>query len=68
MASYMKKRIKMNNDLDLSVKAYLASIGKKGGASGTGKAKVRGNAEYYRKIVAKRWANAKKKKTQTSSN
>jgi len=58
----------MTNDLDLSVKAYLASIGKKGGASGTGKAKVRGNAEYYRKIVAKRWANAKKKKTQTSSN
>jgi hypothetical protein len=51
----------MNNDLDLSVKAYLASIGKKGGASGTGKAKVRGTAEYYRKIVAKRWANAKKK-------
>lgn len=57
----MRKTIKMNNDLDLSVKAYLASIGKKGGASGTGKAKVRGTAEYYRKIVAKRWANAKKK-------
>ena len=37
---------------DKEVKAYLASIGSKGGRA-TGKAKVRGDAEYYRTISQK---------------
>jgi hypothetical protein len=32
----------------------LAHIGRKGGESGTGKAKIRGNSEYYRNIRRKR--------------
>lgn len=55
------------NDLSPEVKAYMASIGKTGGKAGTGKAKVRGNAEYYRKIVAKRWANANGKKSKKTA-
>ena len=50
------------NDLSPEIKAYMATIGKTGGKSGTGKSKVRGDADYYRKIVAKRWANASDKK------
>lgn len=50
-------------DLSPEVKAYMASIGKTGGKAGTGKAKVRGDADYYRKIVAKRWANSSGKKS-----
>jgi len=50
------------NDLSPEIKAYMATIGKTGGKSGTGKSKVRGDADYYRKIVAKRWANASGKK------
>jgi hypothetical protein len=42
------------------VNDYLASIGSKGGKA-TGKAKVRGDAEYYRKI-SKKAAEARKRK------
>lgn len=34
------------------VKAYLAKIGSKGGKAG-GKSKVRGDADYYKRISAK---------------
>ena len=36
-----------------TVREYLAGIGRKGGQAGTGKRKVRGNAEYYKRISAK---------------
>jgi hypothetical protein len=36
------------------VHLYLAKIGRRGGAAGTGKAKRRGGSAYYRSIVAKR--------------
>jgi hypothetical protein len=35
---------------DEEIKAYLASIGSKGGKSGTGKSKLRGGPEYYKRI------------------
>ena len=38
---------------DKSIKAYLANLGKKGGEAGTGKSKVRGSTEYYKRISAK---------------
>ena len=34
----------------LAVKAYLSSLGRKGGAVGTGAAKVRGGAEHYKNV------------------
>lgn len=34
-----------------STKTYLASIGQKGGKSGIGKAKKRGDASYYKRIA-----------------
>ena len=46
-----------------SIKAYLASLGKKGGEAGTGKSKVRGSAEYYKRISAEA-AKARKAKQQ----
>ncbi len=33
-----------------AVRSYLAGIGRRGGAAGRGKAKVRGDREYYRRI------------------
>lgn len=36
------------------VKKYLKEIGSKGGKA-KGKAKVRGDSDYYKKIVEKRW-------------
>jgi len=42
------------------VKAYLASIGSKGGKA-KGKAKVRGDVEYYR-TISQRAAEARRKK------
>jgi len=32
------------------VKRYLASIGAKGGKAGSGKSKVRGGSDYYKRI------------------
>ena len=32
------------------IKRYLASIGGKGGKAGTGKSKLRGGADYYKRI------------------
>lgn len=32
------------------IKKYLASIGSKGGKAGTGKSKIRGGKEYYKRI------------------
>jgi hypothetical protein len=32
------------------IKKYLASIGSKGGKAGSGKSKVRGGPEYYKRI------------------
>ena len=49
---------------DSAVKAYLSSIGRKGGKA-TGATKVRGDSDYYKEIAAKavkaRKAKAKKK-------
>jgi hypothetical protein len=42
------------------VARYLASIGKRGGSSGTGDAKRRGDSSHYSELSKKRWA-AKKK-------
>lgn len=33
-----------------------AVLGRLGGKAGTGKAKRRGGSEYYRALIAKRWA------------
>jgi hypothetical protein len=38
-----------------------SEMGRKGGEAGTGKAKRRGDADYYRKIAKKRWAKRKKR-------
>jgi hypothetical protein len=35
------------------IKDYLSQIGSKGGRSGTGEAKVRGDADYYKRISKK---------------
>lgn len=35
-----------------TVKAYLATIGKRGGTAGTGRKKRRGDAEHYRRLAA----------------
>jgi hypothetical protein len=34
--------------------AAAAALGRKGGAAGTGKSKVRGDSEYYKKLALKR--------------
>jgi hypothetical protein len=47
------------------IKDYLASIGSKGGKA-TGKAKVRGDADYYRAISKKAAAARKAKRTADS--
>jgi hypothetical protein len=44
------------------VSAAAALLGSKGGKAGTGEAKRRGGSEYYRKLIAKRWAKAKREK------
>jgi hypothetical protein len=36
-----------------SVREYLSRIGKRGGAAGKGASKVRGDAEYYKRISRK---------------
>ncbi len=36
-----------------AITQYLASIGAKGGASGKGKAKVRGSSDHYKALAAK---------------
>jgi hypothetical protein len=48
------------------IKDYLASIGSKGGKA-TGKSKVRGDADYYKRISAKA-AKARKAKAKRISN
>jgi hypothetical protein len=47
------------------VKDYLSQIGSKGGRSGTGSSKVRGDADYYKRI-SKKAAAARKKKAADS--
>lgn len=46
------------------VHEYLAQIGSKGGRSGVGKSKLRGDADYYKRISAKA-AKARKAKKAT---
>lgn len=48
-------------DVPAAVSEYMASIGSKGGRA-TGDSKARGNAEYYQKLVEKRWGKKAKKK------
>ena len=36
--------------MNQSIKEYLAGIGKKGGSSGKGEKKKRGDSDYYKKI------------------
>ena len=36
------------------IREYLAKIGAKGGEAGTGKSKIRGDSEYYRRIRKQR--------------
>lgn len=47
-------------DVKEAVKAYLAEIGRKGGASGTGDRKRR-SPEHYKRMAAARKAKRKKK-------
>ncbi len=44
-----------------TISIYMSKIGKIGGKSGTGKAKKRGDSEYYSRLAKKRWC--KKRKT-----
>jgi hypothetical protein len=46
------------------VKDYLSQIGSKGGRSGTGGAKVRGDTDYYKRISKKAAAARKAKREQ----
>jgi hypothetical protein len=48
------------------VKDYLSQIGSKGGRSGTGPSKVRGDTDYYKRISAKA-AKARKAKRASDS-
>jgi hypothetical protein len=34
----------------MRINKYMAEIGKKGGMAGTGKSKIRGDSDYYKKI------------------
>jgi hypothetical protein len=45
------------------VKKYLKEIGSKGGKT-KGSTKRRGDSDYYKKIVEKRWENHRKKKAE----
>ena len=49
-----------------TVQKYLSEIGTKGGSSGRGAAKRRGDSEYYKRIRAVREAKRKKKKPGSS--
>lgn len=40
--------------LGMALSLAAQAMGARGGAAGTGKAKVRGNSAYYRRLVAKR--------------
>jgi hypothetical protein len=51
--------------VEVKVKKYLASIGSKGGKA-TGKAKVRGDADYYKRISKKAAAARKAKRASDS--
>jgi hypothetical protein len=54
------------------IKKYLASIGSKGGKSGTGKSKLRGGKSYYKRIstlaAQARKAKARRKVTPKTTN
>ncbi len=52
---------------DEEIKRYLASIGSKGGKSGTGKSKLRGGPEYYKRI-SRLAAKARKTRRANASN
>lgn len=43
-------------------KEFFQKAGQKGGKAGTGKSKVRGDSEYYRKIALKSVESRRKKK------
>lgn len=45
-----------------AVRAYIVANGRKGGTSGTGARKRRGDSEYYRKIALKRSRKTKDEK------
>jgi hypothetical protein len=40
--------------------AAAVKLGRKGGKAGRGASKVRGDSEYYRKLILKRWGKRKK--------
>jgi hypothetical protein len=50
----------MTKRISPAVSQYMAKIGAKGGASGKGKSKVRGNSAKYRELALARWRLAKK--------
>jgi hypothetical protein len=52
------------------IKRYLASIGSKGGKSGTGKSKLRGGEAYYKRIsmLAAKARKAKAAKRRSTAN
>jgi hypothetical protein len=50
------------------IKNYLSQIGSKGGRSGTGSSKVRGDADYYKRISAKAAEARAKKRAPDSGN
>jgi len=52
---------------DEAIKRYLASIGSKGGKSGTGKSKLRGGTAYYKRI-SQLAAKARKARRANASN
>ncbi len=43
-----------------AVREFFVETGREGGQAGTGESKRRGDAEYYRKLAAKRAAKGKK--------
>jgi hypothetical protein len=48
--------------MDDPVKEYLRRIGAKGGKAGKGASKVRGDSDYYRRLVKKRRTKKKARK------
>lgn len=46
----------------LRINKYMSELGKKGGSAGTGKSKVRGNSDYYKKLAKIATENRRKNK------
>jgi len=52
----------MGDNMDKAVRQYLRQIAQRGGQAGTGESKIRGGADYYRRMGLKSAAAKRAKK------